>query len=868
MRKHYFPTPHRHFRFLFLLAALLPFLSAPAQTYLWQQQGTDRDGEAANDRSASSVSMPDAYTVAIGAPFNDGTGANAGHVRIYRWNGTSWVQKGVDIDGEAANDRFGTSVSMPDSNTVAIGAHLNDEGGLDGGHVRIYRWNGSNWIQKGMDIDAEAAYDYCGISVSMPDSNTVAIGASQNDEIGLNAGHVRIYRWNGSNWVQKGMDIEGEAAGDYSGASVSMPDSNTVAIGAPDNNGTFLGSGHVRIYYWDGSNWVQKGMDIDGEGANNRFGYSVSMPNSNMVAIGAPQNNVNGVADGHARVYRWNGTNWVQKGIDIDGEASLDRFGYSVSMPDSNTVGIGAYLNDGNGPQAGHTRIYRWNGNAWVQKGVDIDGEAAGNQSGTTVSMPDSNTVAIGAPWNNNNFTSSGHARIYSYNCFSTATLTVSSCGAYTAPSGAILSSSGTYTDVIPAVLGCDSVITINLTIRNTSSSISPAVCSSYTSPGGNTYTTSGTYTDTIPNAVGCDSLITINLTILNNSSSISPFVCSSYTSPGGNTYTVSGTYTDIIPNAAGCDSLITINLTVGNSRSSIFPVVCNNFTSPGGNTYTTSGTYTDTIPNMAGCDSVITINLTILNSSSSISPAVCSSYTSPGGNTYTTSGTYTDTIPNLAGCDSVITINLTILNSSSSISPAVCNSYTSPGGNTYTTSGTYTDTIPNAAGCDSVITINLTINNPPNTTATASAGVVCFDDDIVTLTGTPAGGSWSGPGVNGNTFDPSAAGNGTQTVIYNYTDSNGCTDSAQVSIVVNGCVGIHESVSINLLNLYPNPNNGTFTIELREQTNIIITDALGKIVYAAQLQSGKQLIDLPALSSGIYVLDANGAKVKVVLER
>lgn len=67
----------------------------------------------------------------------------------------------------------------------------------------------------------------------------------------------------------------------------------------------------------------------------------------------------------------------TQIGTDIIGEADKDRCGTAVSMPDNNTIAVGAYANDGNGISAGHVRIYSWNGSAWVQKGADIDGEAA-----------------------------------------------------------------------------------------------------------------------------------------------------------------------------------------------------------------------------------------------------------------------------------------------------------------------------------------------------------------------------------------------------------------------------------------------------------------------------------------------------------
>jgi gliding motility-associated-like protein len=162
----------------------------------------------------------------------------------------------------------------------------------------------------------------------------------------------------------------------------------------------------------------------------------------------------------------------------------------------------------------------------------------------------------------------------------------------------------------------CSDEVTINV-IPNSSSTISPTVCDTYTAPDGAVYTSSGTHTAIIPNAAGCDSTITINLTVNNSTSStISPTVCNTYTAPDGTVYTSSGTHTAVIPNAAGCDSTITINLTVNNSTSStISSTVCDTYTAPDGTVYTTSGTHTAVIPNAIGCDSTITINLTVNDS-------------------------------------------------------------------------------------------------------------------------------------------------------------------------------------------------------------------------------------------------------------
>ncbi|GAH51687.1 unnamed protein product, partial [marine sediment metagenome] len=160
--------------------------------------------EFALDRSGWSVSLSaDGQTVAIGAPYNDGTtsyvNSSVGHVRIYRWTGSTWQQLGIDIDGEAANDHLGTSVSLSaDGQTVAIGAstRIHTMGVFNTvGHVRIYRWTGSTWQQLGVDIDGEADGDYSGTSVSLSaDGQTVAIGAPGNDGTAFLAGHVRIYQ--------------------------------------------------------------------------------------------------------------------------------------------------------------------------------------------------------------------------------------------------------------------------------------------------------------------------------------------------------------------------------------------------------------------------------------------------------------------------------------------------------------------------------------------------------------------------------------------------------------------------------------------------------------------------------------------------
>ena len=92
-----------------------------------------------------------------------------------------------------------------------------------------------------------------------------------------NSGHVRIYELQSDNsWSKLGDDIDGEAASDQSGYSVSLSsDGSVVAIGAIRNAGGETNSGHVRIYELQSDNsWSKLGDDIDGEAADDQSGYS------------------------------------------------------------------------------------------------------------------------------------------------------------------------------------------------------------------------------------------------------------------------------------------------------------------------------------------------------------------------------------------------------------------------------------------------------------------------------------------------------------------------------------------------------------------------------------------------------------------
>lgn len=437
-------------QFLNLIVGII-LLSFPSITYAQNQKGQSVEGDV--------VKMSDANTMAV---------MSQDKLQVYKWNGQIWSQKGASIS--CANC---ITISFPDSNTVAI---------AEFDSVRVYLWKGGSWIQKGYSLVS-------GTTICMPDSNTVAIGNAWSNN---RAGHVRIYTWNGLAWVQKGDDIIGEVSGDESGTSVSMPNSNVVAIGAPKNDGNGSVSGHVRIFAWNGNKWIQKGDDIGGEAAYERLGIVVSMPNSNMLAISTGFTGGLLFRSGKVRVYNWDNIKWVKKGADLIEDSTYKSDIISVSMPDNNALAIRIASQDSS---ENYVRLYKWD-RKWVQNGNDIK-----LYWPSVISMPNPNMVAIG-----HKIDKTGTISVYQLcdNKNTSANITVDKCKQYMSPSGKVLTSSGAYIDTISNVLGCDSIININLTIENVEITVNTTDTSLEATAQNASFQwlrCNGLYTEKIPNA-------------------------------------------------------------------------------------------------------------------------------------------------------------------------------------------------------------------------------------------------------------------------------------------------------------------------------------------------------------------------------
>jgi len=435
----------------------------------WVQMTGNITGEANRDGNLGlSISLSyDGMTVAIGAQNNS---SGKGHVRVYKFENDTWRnQIGSDIDSNVTNGKFGASVSISsDGAIVSVGSvgssarvfeygveqsstdnnlwvqlgdnitgttgdylgysvSLSNNGTIAAvgepysGLIYVYEYSNDSWTQIGETIDwnINGTEDIC-VSISN-DGTILAVGVGTSTNNGTLRGLTRIYKRDiniSDNWIQLGDDIEGEGDNDESSSSVYLSgDGTTIAIGAKLNDDNGTSSGHVRIYKWSGSLWEKLGNNLNGEASGDQSGSSVSLSDDGtIVAVGAPKNDNILTNKGHVRVYQWDSSSWNQLGEDIDGEDVDDESGRSVSLSSDGTiVAIGSINNYVEQNYiAGHVRVYQYTNGSWTKIGQDIDGENALDEFGYSVSLSSNgDIIAIGAIKNADNGTDSGHVRIF-----------------------------------------------------------------------------------------------------------------------------------------------------------------------------------------------------------------------------------------------------------------------------------------------------------------------------------------------------------------------------------------------------------------------------------------------------------------------
>ena len=350
----------------------------------WVQLGEDILGVGLGDMFGSSVSLSSAGNILAVGAFGDWQDRPA-YVRVFELKGDSirsnWHQLGQDIDGESfglqgLGDSFEVEIFVSlsdDGRTLAVGSNTNNANGTMSYNIRVYQNEGagSNWTQLGQNFEIGSAIETQGLSVSLSaDGSALAIGSMHVTGSGNYTGRMSVYDTDGSSWRQLGKVIECYPISYDWGLSVAISThGNIVAIGAPAGLEEGDMAGYATVYHYtevDGptsGSWRRRGQKIHGEAPGDNFGKSVSLSeDGKTLAVGAISNDGCGESSGHVRIYKIDddpGSNWTQLGQDIDGKASYDNSGFSVSLSaDGETVAIGSVWNSDNGDYSGHVRVF------------------------------------------------------------------------------------------------------------------------------------------------------------------------------------------------------------------------------------------------------------------------------------------------------------------------------------------------------------------------------------------------------------------------------------------------------------------------------------------------------------------------------
>lgn len=325
----------------------------------------------------------------------------------------------------------------------------------------------------------------------------------------------------------------------------------------------------------------------------------------------------------------------------------------------------------------------------------------------------------------------------------------------------------------------------------------------------------------------------------------------------------IPGDYVDAYTTTDGCDSTYTVRLQfnpVYNEQQVV--TLC-----PGDSLFaegawqTIAGIYTDNFTSVQGCDSIVQTTLDFYAASyDSVNTTICSGDSLfVGGAWQFATGTYEDTYTNTNGCDSILYTTLDFYPIAfDSVDVSICDgdSVFLEGAWQYA-AGDFVDVTTSGLGCDSTVYTHLVVNALPLVSLTLDT-TVCINWSFIDLFGeSPAGGTWSGIGVSGSQFEPSAVAPGSYVITYTYIDNNFCLASASDTILVDLCTGLQEIDGV-VISVYPNPANDNLNVQFTSangMTRYQIIDTKGSALLNGQLNLPDLSIPVSSLANGIYFI-------------
>ena len=189
----------------------------------------------------------------------------------------------------------------------------------------------------------------------------------------------------------------------------------------------------------------------------------------------------------------------------------------------------------------------------------------------------------------------------------------------------------------------------------------------------------------------------------------------------------------------------------------------------------------------------------------------------------------------------------------------------------------TYTVTGTDGNNCSNTDQITVTVNEFPEVTHAAVESICIEGAGPFTILGaSPAGGTYTGSGVTGDSFNPLSVGVGIFTITYTYETAEGCSDFVEFDIEVKSCNSLNENNNYADLSIYPNPTSSDLTISFFNNNNVtaqvVMLTTDGKVVISQTAQPMNQFeekINVGGLAKGVYFINihsVNGTHVEKVV--
>ena len=779
----------------------------------------------------------------------------AGKVSVNKFDQPSWTPVGSVGFSDGAADY----IKLACSGTTPYVVYQDFANGYK---ASVKKYNGISWVNVGLPGFSAGAVDYTAITFG---GTTPYVAFADYN----NSRKVSVMKFDGTNWLNVGM--AGFSAGEADYVSIAVNGTTPYVAFKDQDNG-----GKATVMQFDGSNWVTLGSG--GFSADAADYTSIALKGNLPFVVYKDYGNSD-----KATVMSYDGTMWNSVGTPAISAGSVSNTTISF-------YGNKPYIAYTDGSVGNKASVLKYDGVKWLV--VGSLGFSGGVTGYTNIAMSGNGSPYVIFKDGSNG----GKSTVMMFDCAPSYSIENTKVCAPDLPytwNGMSISNPGTYKDTLINALGCDSIATLNFTVKYpTTSTQTITRCTSYNWNGTN-YTVAGTYTYNTVNAAGCDSTATLNL-ILDNSGTLTQNVttCGSYVW-NGKTYTKSGVY-KYVSTTAGCTLTATLNLTI--------PVV--------------SATFSVVEPT---CYNKATGTITV-TATSGVAPIL---YKNGVNGVYQTSGVFTNIRANnyriymqdangCSGYTALITVgqpsqiiatpvstNVTCYNTATGTITVNTTGGTPPymykngATGTYQSSNVFTGLransyriyVQDANGCIGYTPLVAIGEATPITATFTQINETCINanNGSITVTasqGTPPYQYKNGvPGIyqSSNVFSPLRPNNYR---IY-IQDAHGCLGFTSLVTITAGtqtCTSLsknsNENNSVNgtslKVSLRPNPSGSRFTLSTETKVNqlvhVKIFDADGKNIYETKGQPGQAFTFGNDFAQGVYMIEVRqGDEVKTV---